>query len=55
MFDGVFPILASSIQVDVYTILCVSDMSIPGADILPGLIVFKSFRERSTDPIPRTF
>ena len=40
-------ILASSIQSDVYTILCFSDMSLPRADLFPDFIFLTSPHERS--------
>ena len=53
--NRVLPILASSIQTDVYKILCLSEMSLPGADIFPDFIFLPSSHERSADPIPRVF
>ena len=55
MSDTDLPILDSSIQADVYTILCFSEMSLPSADIFPDFIVLTSPHERSVDPIPRIF
>ena len=39
-------------QVDVYKILCFSEMSLPRADILPDLIFKTLPHECSVDPIP---
>ena len=49
------PILSSSIQAYVYTILCFSDISLPRADLFPDFIVLTSPHELSADPIPRIF
>ena len=53
--DRVLPILASSIQVDVYTILCFSEKSLPRSDIITDLIVLTSPHELSADHIPNVF
>ena len=55
VFDRVLTIIASSIQADVYTIICFSEMSLLRADVLPHLIVLTSPHERSADPITRIF
>ena len=55
MWDRVLPILASSIQEDVYKILCFLEKSLPRADIFPDVIVLTSPHESSADPIPRIF
>ena len=39
-------------QVDVYTILCFTEMSLTRADILPAFIFFTSPHEHSADIIP---
>ena len=53
MFCFVPPIIASSMQSYLYTILCFSENSLPRADILPEFIVLTSPCERSADPISR--
>ena len=55
MFDIVLPIIDSSMQIYVYTILCFSEMSLPKAYILPGFIVLTSPQEHSEYPFPRIF
>ena len=45
------PILASSIQADVYTVLCFSEISLPSAYLFPDFIVLRSPHKRSADPI----
>ena len=55
MFDEFFPIIASSMQTYVYTIISFSEMSLPGSDIFPDLIVLISLHERSADHIPIFF
>ena len=55
MSDRDLPILASSIQADVYKILCFSEISPPRADLFPGFIVLTSPHERSAAHIPRFF
>ena len=42
-------------QAGVYTILYFSEISLPGADIFPGLIVLTSPHECSEDPIAIIF
>ena len=44
--------MASEILINVYTILCFSEMSLPSADLFPDFIVLTSPHERSADPIP---
>ena len=51
----VLPIIDSSMQVDVYTILCLSEISPPRAHIFPDLVFLTSPYEQSTDPIPSIF
>ena len=53
VWDRFLPILYSSIEADVYTILCFSEMSPRRADLFPGLIVLTSPQELSADLIPR--
>ena len=55
MSDIDLPILAYSIQADVYTILWFSDMLLPSADLFPDFIFLTSPHERSADSIPRIF
>ena len=55
MLDRDLSILDSSIQADVYTIICFSEISLPRADIFPDFIFLTSPHERSADPIPRIF
>ena len=52
VFDRVLPILPSSMQAYVYTILCFSEISLQRADILPDFTVLTSPHERSADTIP---
>ena len=52
---GFFPILASSMQADLYTIIFFSEISLPRVDILPDLISLTSPHECSADPIQITF
>ena len=53
MFDRILPILVSSLQEYIYTILCFSEISLTRADILSDLIVLTSPHERSAYYIPR--
>ena len=55
VWDRLLPIISSSIQTDVYTILGFSEISLPRAYLLSGFIVLTSPYERSADPIPRIF
>ena len=52
MFDRVLPIISSSMQSDVYTVLYLSEISLPRADIFPDLIILTSPHELSKDHIP---
>ena len=54
-WDRVLPIIASSIQADVYTILRFSEISLPRSDLFPDLIVLTSPHEHSADLIPSVF
>ena len=55
MFDRVITILGTSMQADVYTILCFSEISRPRAYLFPDFIVLTTPHEFSADPIPRVF